>query len=210
MTDFRSVFFAALSALLITTADTYAQNAVGNIVAYPKVRFSANAVDPVIDYQLVHHMLADQDPQPLLRIYGNGRVHVHIPEYMKRSGDYELYLSTSELNALLRSLSQDGIIDFDRPGTKQKMRQLVFQQRASDGVLFHVSDITETVINITLDEYQAGPQAKPVVGLKQRFSWENLQQDAKRFRQLPALQGASSAAQRLHSLIDHPGLNRLP
>lgn len=196
--------------VLFVAAETCAQNGVGETVAYPKIRFSANANVPVIEYNLVHHMLADPDPQALLRVYGSGRVHVHIPRYMKQSGDYELQLKVSELNALLRSLALDGIIDFDRAGAKQQMQQLAFQQRAANGMLFQVSDVTETVINVNLDEYQAGPGSRRMVDLRKRFSWDNLEHDAKRFRQLPSIQGASAATQRLHGLINHPGLKKLP
>jgi hypothetical protein len=207
MGDTRSLLFGVLLAVCVIVPEAYAQNGIG---AYPQIRFSSNAVDPVIEYTLVHHMLAEQDPQPLLRVYGSGRVHVHLPLYMKRAGDYELHLTRTELDKLLHSLVQDGIIDFDHAAVKQQKQQIASQQRASAGVLFHVSDVTETVINIKLDEYQRGPGTSRIAGLKRQFTWKNLEHDAKRFRQLNTLQGAAAATQRLHSFINHPGLQRLP
>ena len=74
----------------------------------------AIADEPVIEYNLVHGMLAQPDPVPLLRVYGDGRVHVHFPAYMKRAGDYELLLNQVELDELLRQLDDNGIMSFDK------------------------------------------------------------------------------------------------
>ena len=107
---------------------------------YPAFQYSETAAEPVIEYNLVHHMLAEPDPEPLLRIYGNGRVHVHYPAYMTRAGNYELQLSQPELRTLLRALATDGIIDFDPAATRYQRQQLVAQQRAATGTMFYISD----------------------------------------------------------------------
>jgi hypothetical protein len=174
----------------------------------PLIQFSTDAAEPVIEYTLVHHMLADQDPEPLLRIYGNGRVHAHFPAYMNKAGDYEYQLSRSELNALLRSLSQDGVIDFDHAAVKAERKQLKDQQRAT-GELHYISDTTETIIDIRLDEYQRHPGARRIRNLNKRFEWDNLQHDKKRFPQSNAIKGAAAGAKRIHTLLDRPGMQRI-
>lgn len=168
---------------------------------HPLVEYSESAAEPVIEYTLVHDMLAEQDPEPLLRIYGNGRVHAHYPVYMKKAGDYELQLSQSELRTLLRTLATDGIIDFDPAVTRSRRKQLVAQQRAATGELFYISDSSHTVIDIRLDAYQKGPGTARALNLQKRFTWPDLQQDARRFPQLPEITKASNAAQRLDSLL---------
>lgn len=174
----------------------------------PQFLFPAQAEVPVIEYRLVHHMLADQDPDPLLRIYGNGRVHVHFPVYMKKAGDYEYQLSESELNALLRSLSQDGVIDFDHAAVTAERKQMEDQQRAA-GELHYISDTTETIIDIRLNEYRRHPGARRIRNLYKRFSWKNLEQDERRFPQSNAIKGAAAGANRIHTLLDRPGMQRI-
>ncbi len=205
----KVLIWGTFLAVFILAPAVYAAEEAGVSPAVPRFQFSSEAVDPVIEYTLIHHMLAEQDPQPLVRVYGDGRVHVHIPAYMKRAGDYELRLNKAALDALVLSLAEDGIIDFSPAAVRQQKQQFESQQRASHGTLFHVSDVTETVIQIRLDEYQSGPGAGRIKNLKRRFSWNNLEHDARRFRQLAAIQRAASGAGRLHGFLSNPGLRRL-
>jgi hypothetical protein len=177
------------------------ENGKSTETAHPAFEYSETAAEPVIEYNLVHHMLAEPDPVPLLRIYGNGRVQVHYPAYMTRAGDYELQLSQPELRTLLRDLATDGIIDFDRAANRYQRQQLAAQQRAASGSLFYISDSSDTVIDIRLNEYQKGPGTARVVNLKKRFSWPDLKQDARRFPQLREITNANNAAQRLETLL---------
>lgn len=175
----------------------------------PLFQYSTQASAPLIEYNLKHEMLAEPDAEPLLRIYGDGQVHVHIPAYMKKAGDYEIKLSRSELDALVLSLSQDGVVDFDHSLTRENLRRLNAQRRATTGTLWEVSDVTETVIEVNLDRYQRNPASTPVTGLKKRFTWKSLQMDAKRYPESTAIQGAAASARRLHSVIQRPDLKRL-
>ena len=79
----------------------------------PVFGFKAPASEPVIEYSLRHHMLADHDHVPLLRVYGDGRLLVHRPAYMKNAGDFALQLQQAELAELIRMLADKGILDFD-------------------------------------------------------------------------------------------------
>jgi len=175
----------------------------------PSFQYSTQASAPLIEYNLMHEMLAEPDAEPLLRIYGNGRVHVHIPVYMKKAGDYEIQLNRSELDALVLSLSRDGVVDFDHSLTRENLRRLNAQRRATTGTLWEVSDVTETVIEVNLDRYQRNPASTPVTGLKKRFTWKSLQMDAKRYPESTAIQGAAASARRLHEIMHRPDLKRL-
>lgn len=181
----------------------------GTAGAAPAFKYSETAPEPVIEYNLVHRMLAEQDPEPLLRIYGNGRVHVHYPAYMKKAGDYERQLSQPELRALLRDLATDGIIDFDLAKTKQQRKNLKAQQRTATGTVFYVSDSSDTVIDIRLDEYQKGPGTARARNLRKRFIWPDLKQDAQRFPQSREITNANNGAQRLESLLRHDDLVKI-
>lgn len=176
---------------------------------YPAFKYSETAAEPVIEYNLVHDMLAEPDPQPLLRVYGNGRVHVHYPVYMKKAGDYELQLSKSELNKLIRDLATDGIIDFDKAAIKHQRQQLEKQQHEQTGTLFYVSDSSHTVINVRLEEYQKTPGTAKARNLNKRFTWPDLEQDARRFPQSRAIATANRAAQRLDALMQRSELAKV-
>ncbi|MFV1973176.1 MAG: hypothetical protein ACC648_05590 [Thiohalobacterales bacterium] len=205
----RRLHIPLLLTLLLTITGVQAQGP-GQAVStgLPQFQFSSQTEIPVIEYRLVHQLLAEQDPEPLLRVYGNGRVHAHFPAYMKRAGDYEYYLSRAELNALLRGLSQDGVIDFDPAVVKAERKQLQDQQRAA-GELYYVSDATETIIDIRLDEYRRHPGARRIKNLNKRFRWKDLEQDERRFPQSNAIRRAAAGASRVHSLLDRPGMQRI-
>lgn len=176
---------------------------------YPAFKYSETAAEPVIEYNLVHDMLAEPDPEPLLRVYGNGRVHVHYPVYMKKAGDYEIQLSKPELNALIRSLADNGIIDFDHGAAIAHRKQFEAQQRATKGTLYYVSDATETVLDIRLGEYQRSASDKRVINLKKRFTWKNLELDARRDKNNRHIQSAAIGINKLDNLMQHDSMRKI-
>lgn len=176
--------------------------------AVPQFQYSTTSQKPVIEYTLVHQMLANPDPEPLLRIYGDGRVHVHFPEYMKNAGDYDMRISQADLRGLIRSLSQNGFIDFDEVATRNAVQQVEAQRRSSTGTLSYISDHTVTVIDLALDFYQRSSAHTPILGMRKQVRWENLQHDAQRNPQLQALQGTAASAGLLHAFTRHPGLKK--
>jgi hypothetical protein len=201
----RLCFLAIVASVALLPAGSRAEPANG----MPSFQYSTQASTPIIEYNLIHHMLAEPDPEPLLRIYGNGRVHVHYPDYMTKAGDYEVQLSQSELRALMRSLITDGIIDFDPAPVRSQRQQLDAQRRAATGTMFYISDSSDTVIDIRLNEYQKGPGTARVLNLEKRFIWPDLKQDAMRFPQLREITNANNAAQRLDTLMHREDLVKI-
>lgn len=175
----------------------------------PQFQFSAASAKPVVEYTLVHQMLAAPDPEPLLRVYGNGRVHVHFPVYMKKAGDYELQLSPAELGSLIRTLARDGVIDFDPAAARNTVQQLEEQRRESGGSLSYISDSTVTVIDIALDRYQSTPSTRAITNLRKKFVWKNLQHEARSYPQSQALRRAASSADKLHAFTNRSDLERI-
>lgn len=207
----RLYLLCGLLAILIPVSGILAQTAGKSSIDFnPRFEFSRTSSEPIIEYNLIQHLLAEPDPEPLLRVYGDGRVLMHFPSYMRRAGDYELRLSRPELMALLRSLAADGIIDFDPAAVRQNKRQLEAQQLTAGEELYTQSDVTETVIDIRLDGYQRGPTSTRIVNLNRRFNWRNLEHDARRFPQSEALRGAAAGVGRLHGLLRRSDLQPLP
>ena len=201
------LLFVAFSAFLAATV--HAANG-SPASLQPIFHFAAADDMPVIEYTLDHHMLAQRDPTPLLRVYGSGRVQVHFPVYMKKAGDYEMQLSRAELNALLRMLADKGVMDFDAAAIGQERKQLEMTRKAATGELFNVSDATDTVINIKLNQYQRTASSPRINGFSSQFRWRNLTSDARRFSDSTGITQAANAAATLQALCEHPGLQKLP
>ena len=176
----------------------------------PVFSYTVPTSEPVIEYSLKHHMLAEYDPVPLLRVYGDGRLLVHRPAYMKNAGDFVLQLQQDELEQLLRTHADKGVMDFDSAATKQEHHQLRAARRATTGQLFHVSDATDTNIRIRLDGFQRTAASKRMTGLDKQITWRNLEMDARNFPSSARLQDTAAAAAVLHNLINHPELVRQP
>ena len=163
----------------------------------------ADLSDPVIHYQLNIAMLAGIDDRPTITVYGDGRVTVHYPVYMKKAGDYEMQLEEDELVSLVQSLSANGVLDFDEKKAKQKIREKKGQRRAK-GQLYAISDSTETVIDVRLDEYQKDSSAKAVKRFHKRFRWTDIEHDARRYPQQREIIDANRSVQQLRGLMkDH-------
>ena len=158
------------------------------------------ATEPVIYYQQNIQMLANIDDRPSLTVYGDGRVLVHYPVYMKRAGDYEMRLDESELVSLLQSLSDNGVIDFDEKKVKQDVRAYKKQLHAK-GQFYEVSDAVETSIDIRLDEYQKNVSSPKIKNFKTSFKWKNIEQDAARYKNNPAISKANNSVSQLNALM---------
>ena len=178
--------------------------------AQPAFQFSTTSSEPLIEFNLVHHMLAQPDPTPLLRVYGNGRVHVHYPAYMKKAGEYEMYLNRGQIIELLRMLSDNGIMDFNEAAIKAERRQLETARRNATGEIFHISDDSDTHIDIRLKQFQRAGTSRPINNFTKQFRWRNLKSDVARYPGSASITKAANATATLEALCKHPALQRLP
>lgn len=178
--------------------------------AQPAFQFSTTSSEPLIEFNLVHHMIAQPDPTPLLRIYGDGRVHVHYPAYMKKAGDFEMHLNRGQVIELLRMLSDNGIMDFNEAATKAERRQLETTRRNATGEVFHISDDSDTNITIRLNQYQRPGTSQAINNFTKQFRWRNLGVDTRRYPGSAAITKAGNAAAVLDALCNHQALQRLP
>ena len=163
--------------------------------------------EPVIHYQLNIDMLAGIDDRPTLSIYGDGRVEVHYPLYMKKAGDYQMQLEEDELVSLVQSFSTNGMLDFDEKKVKQKIREKKDTRRAK-GQLYAISDSAETIIDVLLDEYQKDSSAKVVKQFHKRFRWADIEHDARRYPQQREIVDANDSVQQLRGLMKDHRLER--
>jgi len=174
----------------------------------PTIELPANADTVVLEYTTVHHMLAEQDPEPLLRIFADGRVRVHYPVYMAKAGDYEARISAAELRGLLLYLAADGVLEFD-PSATREQRAIAAAAERSAGRLHHVSDVTETLIEIRLGSYRAADAQDVVTGFRKSVRWPNVYTDAQRFGAIAGVQTLARAEERLRAFLNRPDLARV-
>lgn len=177
--------------------------------------YSAAADRLVLEYHVTFGELAGSDTVPRLRVYGNGRVHVHNPPYMKKAGDYELWLSDQEMNGLISSLAEKGVLDFDegrvRAAKKERIESRQHQEaQAGKEIRFtHTADGDVTIMGIFLDRCVPQDRSLPRGPLARRISWRNLKADARKHPDIPAIVRLAAAAEELSRLADDEDLEHL-
>ena len=201
---FKNCLFACLWSVLslmqVSAAHAQMKVASGEKTAGFSFTTEVAATEPVIYYQQNIEMLAGIDDRVTISIFGNGRVLVHYPVYMKRAGDYEMQLDETELVSLLQSLSDNGVIDFDEKKVKQDVRAYKKQLHAK-GKFYEVSDAVETSIDIRLDEYQKNASSPKIKNFKRSFRWKNIEQDASRYKDNIAISKANNSVSQLNALM---------
>ena len=168
---------------------------------------TSSSAQPIIHYQQNIHMLSAVDDRPTFQVYGDGRVLVHYPVYMKMAGDYEMQLEEAELIDLLHSLSDNGVMDFDEKKHKAGRRSEK-QSLKVKGQYYAISDIVETVVEIRLDEYQKNTSSKKIRNFYKKFKWDNLEQDAKRFKNIKVLAQSNKSVSDMKKLMKDVRLTR--
>ncbi len=179
-----------------------------------QVAFRASASPNTIVIQLTQDIGVEGDDTPLLRIYGDGRVLVHFPVYMRRAGDYGLRLDSTELDGLLRTFVQGGLVDFSVEGVREEIRQVRGARRrdaletGGPVVLTSRSDDAVVSIGVRLERHTDADGAVRE-DVEARVSWAGLQYDAAEFPGVASLQSLATIERQLIGLTNHPDLARV-
>jgi hypothetical protein len=164
--------------------------------------------DPGTELVLFREVLtefADQDPTPLIRIYGDGRVVVFHAAYMKQAGQYEMMMSRVELEALLLQITPVlmGFKTEDVNSQKEAMDELLWAAATDpeDLVLFHDSDADISVFHLNIDTYQPdGTQGIRISKPELDRSWRGLRYDARDYLGIEPVQALMQAELSLRDL----------
>ena len=194
---------ALLPVLLSLNAPVlFAQKIVDSSELLAGFRFdnTAGAAEPIISYQHDIKMLSSTGDMPTVKVYGNGRVLVHYPVYMKLAGDHEMQLDEVELVNFIRAMSDDGMMSFDRKKVAEKMQTAKKAER-NKGELFAISDSVESIVDINLDEYQANTLSPKQKNFTKRFQWVDIEHDAKRYKNNTDIVKANQSVLRLQGLM---------
>ncbi len=178
-------------------------------------QYAQESNTPVVVLNRSSGELGGTDPIPLIRIYGNGSVRVHFPSYLKRAGDYELQLSQAEMETLLASLLEQGLMGFDPLAATSQKEELAqqataaAQQAGTQASVRKVMDGDTTVIEIHLESYTA-PDGTTTTDLTKKISWHGLQWDAQQHPGIESLQKLAAAGRELLALCEREDLVKVP
>lgn len=135
---------------------------------------------------------------PTLRVHADGRVVRHRPAYMVRQGDFTGRLSRQELQELLGSLSDNGLLDFD----EQSVRRATSEARQSRVLQSMMTDPSTIEIEIRLAGYRHEKSAAPRVDVHEVVRWTGLRYDAMTYPEVTPVQKLSEAYRQLNALAE--------
>jgi len=178
------------------------------------IEYSQNPGTEIISFREIFPEFADQDPTPLLRIYGDGRVVVFHPSYMKETGQYEMMISRNELEDLLQQLTPT-MLGLNPKDVKKKKKESDDLLRVSasawnDVTLFHDSDAEISVFQVNIESYQ--PNKKDGQKLSKpnlERSWRGLRLDARDYIGIDAIQDLMQAENALRAVARRSELVRV-
>jgi hypothetical protein len=139
--------------------------------------------------------IANPDAKPRLVVYGDGLAVAHYPPYMKRAGDFELQLSAAEMNALVRGLVQNGLVEFD-PGAVRSAARAA----AAPGVERVSTDPATTVIELRLSHYRQPGAVVYDLDVRKRIEWRGVRAATRDYPSVDELQGLAAAQRELDAL----------
>jgi hypothetical protein len=169
----------------------------------------------LVSFKEVYPEFADQDPTPLLRIYGDGTVVVYRPSYMKQAGRFEMLLGAAELDALMLELAS-ALLPFDPAATRDEIRALedLVWNAADDPedlVIFQVADAEVSQFELNIQSFsRSGIQGLVAVQQPVKRQWRGLRYDVQNYPELEGLKLLLRAENMLRGLASNPNLVQVP
>src|SRR5262245_8822303 len=163
---------------------------------------STDAATVVVSYAETLGEIGLADAGPSVRVYGDGRLEVHYPGYMKRAGEWTAQLSPSEVDGLVAALADDGVLDFDVAAVRHARRGAGVARRqaaalAGKPVTYEVTSDADTA---TI-EVQLNTVHKKVV-------WPGLRADARTYPEVAQIQRLAAAEHKLRAFMERGDLRR--
>lgn len=164
-----------------------------------ELQYSDAATTPLVTYS---EIAGAAGAGPTLTIYGDGGVVAEYPPGWKRAGRHRLQLRRAELDVLVGTIVDAGVVDFDAAGVTAAVRAAESAQRAAsvEPQLSVVSDPDVTVVTVNLDRYQrvGGPAT---AAISKRVAWNSLTRDVRQHPTIGALTGLEAARQALRAVL---------
>jgi hypothetical protein len=188
-------------ALLLTAFRTDGAAAPGTVTTTSgaEVQYADTGATPLVTYSEIAGVVGTG---PTLTVFGDGSVIAEYPPGWKRAGRHRARLSKAELAALVATIVDAGVVDFDADAVQRAVRTAESGARAggTGPQLFEVSDPDVTVITVSLERYQraGGPAATNV---DKRVAWQSLSRDVRQHPTIGALTKLESARQALRAVL---------
>lgn len=157
--------------------------------------------------------IAGEDLEARVRIWGDGRAVVHFPVYMKQAGDYETQLTTGELDTLLHSLVDKGLLDLDESALRAAKRDAQ-NRRAQDarngrGTVKSRADGVTTIVRVNLTAYTPAGETERAFNVSKTLVWHGLKGDAEDYPEIAELADAMAAVAQIEAVCRRPDLRRV-
>ncbi len=198
---------AVVSAAPVAAADT-------GPLAQAVVDYSRDPGTLLVSFREVWPEFRDQDPTPLVRVFGDGRVVAYFAAYMNRAGQYEMRLPPDELEALLLQLTpvllafDEEQVKRDRQAAEELLRAAALA--AEEPTLFYVADAEYSSFHLNIEGYRPGGELGLTISKPELDrTWRGLRFDAERYPELGAIQDLWQVEQTLRALTERDGLVRV-
>ncbi len=169
----------------------------------------------LVSYRDIWAELANQDPTPLIRIFGDGLVLAHYPVYTPKAGEYELRLPPPELEKLLLSLLAKGLATV-QPEAVERLKSAEERRRWEAALaaerspeLFMVADDSTSVFELHLTGYRPAGEVLTAGEVHRTISWLGLGTDAERYPEIEPSQQLRAAELELRALLERGDLRRV-
>jgi hypothetical protein len=159
------------------------------------VDYSRDPRVAVVTWTELSGEIANPDTEPRLVVYGDGLAVAHYPRYMKRAGDFELQLSATEMDTLVRDLVLNGLVEFDPGAVRGALRAA-----AARGIERVSTDPSITVIELRLSHYRPPGAVAYDLDVRKRIEWRGVRAATRDHPSVHALQGLAAAQRELDAL----------
>ena len=155
-------------------------------------------------------MIKDPDKYSI-KVFGDGRVVVHRPKYMKNAGDYSLKLTPAEIKGLLSSFADEDMLGLETRKFK-KITTDAFKARAEIGQIERAPSThgATTVLEIHAESFTPTGGTQPTLkNIKTRISVQSLKHSAKALSNVQPVQKLANCVQKIEALAQRSDLKKV-
>lgn len=201
---------AAVSVLLVGASSSGQETEQDFAIEY------SGAPDAVIleyDVESAAQMTPDTG-EPLLRVYGNGRVVVYRPGPDDPSvGHFETQLADTEVAQLLTRLYENGAITYDAKAVHDKLNDAraarANSARGGPAVFEARSDVDLSIFRIQLESYRESATTATQTDVRKDIRCVDLQHESERHLQITELHGMAIVENELQALANDARLRKV-
>ncbi|NRB71417.1 MAG: hypothetical protein HRU51_05820, partial [Xanthomonadales bacterium] len=164
--------------------------------------------------------LAEQDLTPRVRLFGDGRLLIHRPSYMKRSGTWETQIEPAEVDNFLQSVVptlfgfDDRSVRLDIESREKKIssqrsgvKAMAVQGKSAKEILYARFDAPISYFELNIKAFgRPGSGVLTSVSAPVYVAWEGLSLDLRRFPDQSMLKNLHAVESTVRSLEDRDDL----